>query len=249
MTHSKVMKQSDYQKLVTALGIVDRVAELCGGWDPVQHTSRRWEYAMMLDAIASWYEDYAPASMSEKLSLRVADHGCGIGLSPALMLYQGHAVKMYEPWVYGDETAKVTATLNRLQSQKAFHPEGWELIRRPLCELEEIDKGKFDVGLCISTLEHIGEYQKAWKDLLSVVKPGGLIFITTDFAEDEQDHYQYAYLRAGKMFTGKTYDELFQIASESGFHLLGGVADWVWSEECRLVNDYGYASLALVRGD
>jgi SAM-dependent methyltransferase len=244
--YSKVMQPSDYKELSTELKIVDRVAYLCGGWDPVQHTHRRWEYAMMMKAYFAWLTVYQEQENNRR-SCRVADHGCGIGLSPALMLYASNSVQMYEPWVYGDETHKVTATLRQLHQHIPFHQEGWELIRRPLCELIDIDKNVFDVALCISTLEHIGEYQRAWRDLLSTVKPGGLVFITTDFAEDEEDHYANANLRAGKMFTGKTYDELFHIGQDEGFMLLGGVADWIWQEECRMVNDSGFASLAMVR--
>lgn len=71
--------------------------------------------------------------------------------------------------------------------------------------------------------------------------------MTTDFAEDENDHYVCYNLRAGKMFNITTYTELYEIARDSGFELVGGQQDWGWDAGCRLVNDYGFASMALIR--
>lgn len=241
---SKVMKLEDTIDLPGHLERVETVVKTLGGWDPVQHPHRRWEYTMMLYAYDAWYKT------SDLLGLRckIADVGCGIGLSPAIMLDNENEVTMYEPWVYGDESAKALSQARAMVQRFGTYAPRFRMLGRPLCEMTSEDHEAYDIAFCISTLEHIGEYARAWRDLLDMVAPGGLVFITSDFAEDEVDHYRHANLRAGRMFTGKIYDELFRIGQEKGFSLLGGVADWVWSEKCRLVNDYGFASLAMVRG-
>jgi len=256
MIYSKVMEDIDDRDFEGFTFYLKLVETALGGWDPVQHPARRWEYTMMMAAYSKWCDlGNVPnlGNMPGDRVLNVADVGCGIGLSPILMLMCGHNVTMYEPWVYGDESVKLN---NQIVKAKSYFAERLQssrkwgeavITRRPLCELLDSDRNVYDVVNCISTMEHIGEYMRAWKDLLSMVKPGGLVFITTDFAEDEQDHYRHANLRAGKMFTGRIYDDLHRIGSDMGFYLLDGVSNWVWSEECRLVNDYSFASMALVR--
>jgi 2-polyprenyl-3-methyl-5-hydroxy-6-metoxy-1,4-benzoquinol methylase len=250
VVYSKVMREGDWKAEEmsgeNSSGLqVEAVVEALGGWDPVQHPHRRWEYATMMCAYRHWLKDY---QRPPQRKLVIADVGCGIGLSPALMLKEGNSVVMYEPWVYGDESTKAFAQLTRIctvwpEKVGNYH----SLLRRPLCELIDDDKNRYDAAMCISTLEHIGEYARAWKDLLSMVKPGGLVFITTDFAENRHDHYRHANLRAGRMFNDEIYRELVAAGRAMNFTLLGGSADYHWSEECRLCNDYGFASLAMVR--
>lgn len=43
---------------------------------------------------------------------------------------------------------------------------------------------KFDVTLCISTVEHVDDHDKGFAELVRITKPGGLIFITSDYFRD-----------------------------------------------------------------
>ena len=221
---SRTMRWSDYQELHWESNYVDIVQQMAGPRHSHQHQHRQWEYAMMLHAYGRWFWDHGRSGR-----LMVGDFGCGVGLSPSIMMSIGNHVTCYEPWVRGNE--------------EKFQLDALASTQRKL------DHERYDVALCISTLGHISEYQQAWIDLLKTVRPGGLVFITTDFAEDEEDHYQLAYLRAGKMFTSKTYSELMDVAYDMGFTLHNGDMDYSWSEENRLVNDYGFASLAMVRNE
>lgn len=237
MILSRVMRPGDMDLLKEESAWVDRIVEVMGGWDPVQHPARRWEYALALKAFEGFLQEPG---------WQVADFGCGIGLMSPLLLFLGQNVSMYEPWVYGDESEKLHAQMRKVNETRR-KPLGYELFRRPLCELLPEDR-KFDAAFCISTLEHIGEYQRAFRDMCAAVQGhGGLVFLTTDFGKDENDHYKNANLRAGKMFNTDTYFELAQIGREEGFDLVGGLAEWGWSDDCELVNDHGFASLAMVR--
>lgn len=238
MILSRTMREADYDNLKDEGGVIKQIHDTIQMWYSAQHKHRLWEYALAQKVLTTAFGD--------RKGLTVSDHGCGAGYLSPILYWLGHHVLMYECWTFGNEEAFALEQMRKVGLSRASLGGTYEMRSRPLCELVDADRG-VDAAFCISTLEHIGEYQKAFRDLLSTVKPGGLVFLTTDFAEDEEDHYQYSYLRAGKMFSQKTYDELFYIAQEMGFSLLDGVADWRWSEECRLVWDYGFGSMALRR--
>lgn len=48
---------------------------------------------------------------------------------------------------------------------------------------------KFDVTMCISTIEHVDDHDKAFSELVRITKPGGFIFITSDYFRD-LPHYE-----------------------------------------------------------
>lgn len=264
MLNSKVMVSSDYQQLNgEPFEIVDRAIQAMGGWLLEQHVHRHWEYQMLMDAIINWKDEYAN-KFGGHAPYRVADVGGAIGVTTPLMITLGWDVVMYEPWVYGDQTQRFWEINNNVagymdnlshEAKKLDRDPGlanWiapnvGLRNTPLCELSVNDKFEYDIAACISTLEHIGEYEKAFFDLLTMVKKGGLVFLTTDFGEHEEDNYINANLRAGRMFCETTYNRLIEIGESCGFETLQGSADYQWNEHCKLVNDHGFASLALVR--
>lgn len=237
MILSRTMRESDYDELKEEGQVIQDVHASIQMWNDKQHHHRLWEYALAQKALKM--------AFPEEKQLTVSDHGCGCGYLGPLMLWLGHNVLLYECWTFGNEESFMMEQMHRVALARGAKAGIYAMYHRPLCELVAEDCG-VDAAFCISTLEHIGEYQKAFRDLLSTVKPGGLVFLTTDFAEDEQDHYQYNFLRAGKMFNRDTYEELRVIGESMGFELLGG-NDWNWYPQCRLVNDYGFASLAMTR--
>lgn len=246
MIFSRTMRESDYPELASEGALIQEVHSAIKMWNDKQHKHRLWEYALALKALETVFPKYCrDADSPWQVRLVTSDHGCVAGYMSPLLLWLGCNVQMYECWSFGSEEGFMLEQMRRVAEKRGVLAGYYEMRHRPLCELVEEDKG-VDAAFCISTLEHIGEYQKAFRDLLSTVKKGGLVFLTTDFAEDEEDHYMYNYLRAGKMFNRTTYEELREIGEEMGFDLLNG-ADWNWYPECRLVNDYGFASLAMRR--
>lgn len=238
MILSKTMQLSDYEELKDEGQVIMDVQKAIQMWYPCQHQHRLWEYALAQKVMKTVFED--------QKGLLISDHGCGAGYLSPIMFWLGNYVWMYECWQFGNEEQYMLEQMRRVSLNKKIVGGSYEMRSQPLGSLGEKDK-LVDAAFCISTLEHIRDYQKAFRDLLSTVRIRGLAMITTDFAEDENDHYTHAGLRAGKMFTHRTYDELFYIAQEMGFSLVGGVADWTWDESKRLVNDYGFASMALRR--
>src|SRR5271167_3985617 len=107
MFTSKVMKMSDYGELTDELQTVERITQLCGGWQPEQHTHRRWEYALQEKVFLDWAEKY------EGDCKLIADVGGGIGLTTPMMLDHGCDVIMYEPWCYGDWSARFWSQVSK----------------------------------------------------------------------------------------------------------------------------------------
>lgn len=236
MILSRTMREEDYKELEAEGKVIQDVHVAIQMWNEKQHKHRLWEYALAQKALKEVFGD--------RKRLWVSDHGCGAGYLSPILFWLGHQVTMYEVWVFGNEEDYLFEQMKRVHEAKGEKEGSYAMVHRPLCELTEEDRG-VDAAFCISTLEHIGEYQRAFRDLCRTVKLGGLVFLTTDFAEDEEDHYLYSYLRAGKMFTKKTYEELVGIGQEEGLELLGGQHEWTWDESCRLVNNYGFASLCM----
>jgi len=236
MILSRTMREYDYDGLVEQGTLIQQVHQAIKMWYPYQHHHRLWEYSMATKALMDKF--------GIRRELTISDHGCGAGYLGPIMSWLGHRVWLYECWTWGDESKYMLEQMQRVATARGEWAGSYELRSRPLGGLVEEDKG-VDAAFCISTLEHIGNYQAAFRDLLGTVKPGGLCFITTDFGEHELDDYPCASLRAGKMYTVRTYQELLAIAQEMGFKLMGGECDWRWGEECRLVTTYGFASMAL----
>jgi ubiquinone/menaquinone biosynthesis C-methylase UbiE len=232
------MKLEDYQELGPEMVLIQSVKDAIQMWNPAQHQHRHWEYALALKAFRSVF--------GEGQGFMVSDHGCGAGFLSPMLSWLGQIVRMYDCWTMSNDERYMLEQMRRVRIERGDSAGSYEFWNRPLGELVAEDNG-VDAAFCISTLEHIGEYQKAFRDLLRTVRLGGLVFVTTDFAEDQEDHYQYAWLRAGKMFNEDSYRELCEIAGEEGFLLLGGEHDWTWNESCRLVNDYGFGALAMWR--
>lgn len=242
MILSKTMRPEDFTQLEPELAIVDSVLAMINGGDKAQHPMRRWEYAMAIKAYNFW-----KTLRERREPLLVSDHGCCTGMLAPTMFWMGNNVKMYEVWAWGNQEEFTLKQMEMVRGYKQRPAETtYEMLHRPLSGLLPEDHN-VDVGFCISTLEHIPNYEAAFRDLCRSVGKGGMLFLTTDSAEDEQDHYIAAHVRAGTMFNRTVYERLVGWGQEEGFDLLGGQADWSWDESCRLVNNYGFAALAMER--
>lgn len=238
MILSRTMREADYAELESEGLFLKSVHDAIQMWYPPQHKHRLWEYTIALKALNTAFD-------SGK-RLRVSDIGCaGSFLSP-MLYWLGHDVFMYEVWQFGDLKAYTMEQMVKTDALRTKTGSSYQLREYGLCSLREEDRN-IDAAFCISTIEHISNYQDALRDMCRSVKPGGLMFLTSDFCEHELDDYHYNYLRAGKMFTKDTYQEMQSIGESEGFKLVGGESDWSWEENRRLVHNYGFACLAMVK--
>ena len=236
MIVSRFMRPGDYSDLTYGTVVLNDMISIVG-MDPAQHPHRRWEYALMVEAYRQHFGDSGR-------KLKIADHGCCTGISTPMFIGMGHDVSMYEIWAWGNQEA---LALRQAEGAKQVSTTGdYRMFNRPLGSLIDEDKNKYDISLCISTLEHVPNETEAFNDLLDSVAPKGMTFLTMDGAPDDTDHYVAAHVRS-RIYNAAKLNHLVELGKQKGFSLLGGASEWNWSPECVMVNNYGFASICLVR--
>ncbi len=139
------------------------------------HPHRFWEYASVLQQL----EELGVPREAEMVD--VGSGGCFF--APYLAL-RHPLLCLTDSMKYGDITPMVAA-------QRAAYGVSLPLYDLPLEDMSArpgIGWGgatdKFDVTMCISTIEHVDGHDAAFRELVRITKPGGLIFITSDYFRD-----------------------------------------------------------------
>ncbi len=99
---------------------------------------------------------------------------------------------------------------------------------------------KFDAVTCLSTIEHVVDDKKFFLKLLSLVKKGGLLILTTDFhptAKVQVDGHLRTYNK-------RSMHDFIEWAMPKGFVPYDASTDYDFFEEN--VNNYTFASLILI---
>lgn len=241
LAYSKVCDlQGDAAGLADAYQLVDIFPEALQG----QHPIRRWEYAMAIHTIADWHARRAaalvtgrddagnPESADLGEPLVIADVG-GAGSNFWMVLRNATA----KPVVLIDERYQGMAT-------GAFHPDVWVAP----CTVEDYAgshaHGQFDVVTTISVIEHVKEVRKFLRAIAMLLKPGGLLFLTTDYWEAEGPDTAHFHWMRERIYNADRMRKLLADCRELGFRSFGE-ADWSWNGP--QVHDYSMCSAALVR--
>jgi len=138
---------------------------------------RLWEYASMMQQLEE-------LQISEVA--RIIDTGSGGSFFPPYLALRFPDVTLTD-WtgplsdgmVYGDCTPDVVA-------QRAHYRVALPLHDLLLEDMSPLPDGAFDVVMCISSIEHVagGHHDAALRELCRITKPGGYIFITSDYFRD-----------------------------------------------------------------
>jgi SAM-dependent methyltransferase len=132
--------------------------------DPLNHSTRRWEYP------------YARERLAKRDNRRILDAGSGITFFPYYLMDSnpGVAVTCCDRDGYIGE---VYAKINKNQDRKVEF-EQCDLSRLPFPDQS------FDSAYCISVLEHTGEREAIVREFRRVLKPGGQLIVTFDISLD-----------------------------------------------------------------
>jgi 2-polyprenyl-3-methyl-5-hydroxy-6-metoxy-1,4-benzoquinol methylase len=129
------------------------------------HPHRFWEYGSMLQQLSD---------LGIPSDVEIVDVGAGASFfDPYLALLYPKLCEI-DSMKYGDVTPMVDA-------QREHYKVSLPLYDLALEDLSPIPTGKFDVSMCISTIEHVDDHDAAMRELVRVTKPGGYIFITSDY--------------------------------------------------------------------
>ena len=140
------------------------------------HPHRFWEYASILQQLSE---------LRVPLDAELIDVGAGASFfDPFLALIYSNLC-CTDSMKYGDVTPMVDAQRRAYGVQLPMY----DLLLEDMRPRPDIGWGdatdKFDVTMCISTIEHVDDHDTAFRELVRITKPGGYIFITSDFFRDE----------------------------------------------------------------
>lgn len=140
------------------------------------HPHRFWEYASIMQQLT----DLSIPEESEMI-----DIGAGASFFDPYLALRYPRLCLTDSMKYGDITPMVAA-------QRAHYGVAlplYDLLLEDMSPRWEVGWGgatdKFDVTLCISTIEHVDNHDAAMRELVRITKPGGYIFITSDYFRDE----------------------------------------------------------------
>lgn len=139
------------------------------------HEHRLWEYASVMQQLEG---------LSVPQDAEMIDIGAGASFFDPYLALRYPRLCCTDSMKYGDVTQMVTA-------QRAHYGVGlplYDLMLEDMSARQDIGWGgatdKFDVTMCISTIEHVDDHDKAFRELVRITKPGGHIFITSDYFRD-----------------------------------------------------------------
>lgn len=227
-----------YSKVCDLLGDAELLAgplrqiEACPAALEGQHPIRRWEYAMALHAIngwAQWYWSVNPTSTDRDAPRRICDiGGAGSGF------WQLLAGQTSEPIVVIDPSIQPAPDLRgRL---------GYAGTVEQFAAEEPHDQ--FDVVTCISVIEHVPAPRAFLRAARMLLKPGGLLFLTTDYWDAEGPDVAHYHWMRQRIYNAGRMTGLLEALREVGFRSFG-TADW--SYHGPQVFDYSVAAAALTK--
>jgi ADP-heptose:LPS heptosyltransferase/SAM-dependent methyltransferase len=135
------------------------------------HASKQWEYLYALRGIE---ELAGPGAQA----LRVADLGGGRGALAPYLAHRGHAVEIFDLdylWDHGADPT-VEPRFRRWAREAGFRARFGSLYNVPAQD------GAYDVVTCISVVEHVPYKEYVLREALRILRPGGMLVLTFDFA-------------------------------------------------------------------
>jgi ADP-heptose:LPS heptosyltransferase/SAM-dependent methyltransferase len=144
------------------------------------HASKQWEYLF-----ACVHLDALSAARSRRL--KILDIGGGRGALAPFLATQGHDVDVVDLDYQRDHAGDPAAEWRfmQLSAQLGFSVRHGSLFNIPA------ENESYDVVASMSVMEHVSHKDSALKEVLRVLKPGGLLILSFDFALEptaNEDH-------------------------------------------------------------
>lgn len=230
---SKTMDpRADFPLLAEELRTIEAYDVLRG-----QHPLRTWEYAMAHRAIREW----------QTATMRNMDLPGFQALGDPLNLCDiGGAGSRFCCSLAACTTEIVTAVDPNLKVGPAHPRERVEWFARSVEDhAATASHNQYDVLTAISVIEHVSDLRPFFRACHMLLKPGGLLFLTTDYWDcDGPDTAHFHWMRL-RIYNEESIKKLRNGLNELGFKAFGR-SDWGFNG-CH-IHDYTLASLAMVKG-
>jgi SAM-dependent methyltransferase len=144
------------------------------------HPHRFWEYASIMQQLTA---------LAVPQNAEIIDIGSGASFFDPYLALQYPNLCCTDTEKYGDYSWMVAA-------QRAHYGVALPLYNIPVEDMSphlSIGWGdaadKFDVTMCISSIEHVDGHDAGFREMVRITKPGGLIMITSDYFRD-LEHFE-----------------------------------------------------------
>jgi SAM-dependent methyltransferase len=194
-------------------------------WHQSLYRNALWEYALAYKAIGRWFGNSS--------DLRFADYGYGLGLPP-LLYWLGYDITLVEIWRrMPSEENYLLEHLRRVKERRTVCAGQLSIWPKTVGTNGLPEEKKFDAVFCTSMMQKLGSPEIVFRDLCSLVKKDGLLFLTTS-EEDREIKI--------REFTKEMYGKFLDMGLSNGFRLLEDEADWEWNGR-----ENSFVSLVMVK--
>ena len=195
------------------------------------HQHRHWEYASIMQQLAE---------------LQVPKYAEMIDVGAGSSFFDPY-LAMHHPLLCCTDTEKYGDYSWMVQQQREAYGVALPLYNLPIEDMSarpEIGWGgatdKFDVTMCISTIEHVDDHDAGFRELIRITKPGGLIFITSDYFRDPE-HFEQSVSRHLQV---TDYNEQFVLSLSDRFPVeFVGETDLAYRGD--FVHNYSFCNVCL----
>jgi SAM-dependent methyltransferase len=174
---------------------------------PTHATAQKnWDHSLLCKMLAS-----------SARQCMIVDLGCGDGHTLALLHALGfnniHGVDLQIDW---RPRARQVLTMWREKTLKPPYR-----LRRGNITKTPFQPETFDIAISISTIEHGVDVESFLTEALRILKPGGLLFITTDYWEDKilTESSSHVYGLPWQIFCRDQIENMIRSAQEVGLDL------------------------------
>ncbi len=133
------------------------------------HASKQWEYPYAVRAMLAQWTDFR--------HLHVADVGGGRGALASFLAKSGAYVEQFDrDYQWGRGNVLTESAYQRYAKGKGYRARFGSIYNLPATS------DAYDVVLCMSVLEHLPDKPAALRELLRILRPGGICVLTFDLA-------------------------------------------------------------------
>lgn len=187
---------------------------------------RQWEYAMALYTIDGWVHGPVAQPSYTGGPLDICDvGGAGSQFWQLLAPLTPHGIVLVDPDAAAQPGVRVSAGSVEAYAASAPHD-------------------AFDILTCLSVIEHVEEVRTFLRACYSLLKPGGLLFLTTDYWDAEGPDTAHFHWMRKRIYNADRIRRLLEDLRAIGYKSFG-VADRKYHGN--MCYDYSVASIALVK--